>query len=265
MKGWVVYDSEGAKRNAWFMQKLIDECRGLGLDVEGKILDAPDEKLPLPDFAIVRTMNTQIGEWLDEKGVRLFNNARLQKTACDKWETYLFCKQNDIPVLDTKLVGEEPPFAYPFVVKARDGHGGSEVFLCREEKEWKTLCKRIEKTRYIAQPLCDETGKDMRVYMLGGRVLAAMLRTSKSDFRSNFSLGGKAEVAQVDESQRQILNRVARLLSPDFCGVDFIRHQGKWIVNEMEDPVGARMLYEHTDMDVAREFANYINQKIAKN
>ena len=262
MKGWVLYDSEGAKRNAWFMQKLVDECRALGLDVDGKILGGTDEKAALPDYAVVRTMNGEIAEWLHEKGVRLFNAYSLHKIACDKWETYLFCRENNISVMDTKLLGDEPPFSYPFVVKSRDGHGGSEVFLCKGEEDWVAVAKRTDKTRFIAQPLCDEAGKDMRVYLLGDEVLAAMLRTSTCDFRSNFSLGGRAQRAQVDDGQKQILKKVTALLSPDFCGVDFIRHRGEWILNEIEDPVGTRMLYEHTDIDAARELARYVYEKI---
>ena len=266
MKGWVVYDSEGAKRNAWFVEKLLTELRSLGLSVEKKIFNCPMPTTVFPDFAIVRTMNTQISEWLDGNGVRVFNNPMTAKIACDKWQTYLFCKQNEIPVLEARLIeGDLPPFDFPFVVKSRDGHGGSEVYLCGEKASWDSLLSKIDRERFIAQPLCDEVGKDMRVYMLGGKVLAAMLRSSHTDFRSNFSLGGRATKAKVDDSQKRILAKVNALISPDFCGVDFIRHKGEWILNEIEDPVGTRMLYEHTDIDAAQAYVRHIYDKLVNN
>ena len=49
---------------------------------------------------------------------------------------------------------------------------------------------QVGKWTFVAQSLCDEPGVDMRVYVLGGEVLAAVRRTSRSDFRSNFKLGG---------------------------------------------------------------------------
>ena len=94
--------------------------------------------------------------------------------------------------------------------------------------------------------------------MLGGEVLAAAKRTSLSDFRSNFSLGGKAEIVPVPKEVKATLEKVYRALGCDFVGVDFIRHNGEWILNEIEDVVGTRMLYSLTDIDAARVYVEYV-------
>lgn len=263
MKGWLVYDGAGAKRNAWFIEKLQQEFSLLGHQLSLRIAG---DGMPFdrPNFVIVRTIDPKINAFFEEKGIPVFNNARTASIACDKWQTYLFCKEHDLPVMETKLMDGSQPFDFPFVLKSRDGHGGSEVYLVREEKEWEEKKKTLEWSRFIAQPLCDETGKDMRVYLLGGDVLAAMLRTSSTDFRSNFSLGGRAEKCRPTNKQLQILKTVKQALAPDFCGVDFIRQKGEWVLNEIEDAVGTRMLYKHTDIDAARAYARHISYQLSR-
>jgi glutathione synthase/RimK-type ligase-like ATP-grasp enzyme len=94
--------------------------------------------------------------------------------------------------------------------------------------------------------------------MLGDRVLAAVKRTSKSDFRSNFSLGGNAELTVLEDSERQIVERIAKDLGSDLIGIDFIRHNGGWVLNEIEDVVGTRMLYSLTDLDAAKIYVKHV-------
>jgi glutathione synthase/RimK-type ligase-like ATP-grasp enzyme len=98
--------------------------------------------------------------------------------------------------------------------------------------------------------------------MLGGEILSAAKRTSTSDFRSNFSLGGKAEIVSVPDEVKDVLRTVNTHLGCDFVGVDFIRHDGRWILNEIEDMVGTRMLYSLTDIDAAKEYVEYIIKKV---
>ena len=99
--------------------------------------------------------------------------------------------------------------------------------------------------------------------MLGGEVLAAAKRSSLSDFRSNFSLGGKAEIVHVPKEVKDVLGKVYSALGCDFVGVDFIRHDGKWILNEIEDVVGTRMLYSLTDIDAAKIYVEYVINKLS--
>ena len=96
---------------------------------------------------------------------------------------------------------------------------------------------------------------------MGGRVIASVLRTSKTDFRSNFSLGGEAALV---EAPPEVLNMALKLsdyLLADYIGVDFIKDHGKWIVNEVEDAAGARMLYSLTDLDAADMYMCHICEK----
>lgn len=266
MRGVLIYDSVGKTRNEWFIGRLTESAEALGHHLDLVVCDgnyAPEEK---PDFAIVRTINPRINEHLERLGVPTFNNAKTSRIANDKWQTYLLAKEVGIPVMDTKkptsLQSAVDSFPYPFIVKAVDGHGGSEVFSVKDEEECREVISRLGLHRIITQKKCSEVGVDMRVYMLGGEILAAAKRTSHSDFRSNFSLGGSAEIVDVPDEIKGILKTVYGSLKCDFVGVDFIRHGGKWILNEIEDVVGTRMLYSLTDMDAAKIYVEHVIKKL---
>ena len=243
--GWLIYNQEGATRNAWFIERLQEEMQKNGVSLRLVIADIPAQlPLGMPDFAIVRAMNADINAEMQKRGVRTVNNTQTALIAGDKWQTYLLCKQLEIPVLHTVLASEKQveSFVYPCVVKSRFGHGGSQVFWAENaEKAWQIVKENPE--NYILQTPCDCLGQDTRVYAVGDKMIACIKRTSSSDFRSNFSLGGKAEVVDITDEQQRIVERLQAHLGFDFIGVDFMPHAGGIVLNEMEDAAGTRMLY----------------------
>ena len=266
MRGLLFYDQAGAERNAWFIDRMVSVARENGDELIPVITDSISEALsrctPLPDFAVVRTISPQLSRELEKMNVPTYNNARVAEIANDKYATYLYARRLGIAVMDTVSVtceGDIPDgITYPRVMKTVDGHGGSEVFLVNSLEECKEILALHPNRRFVLQELSSQPGVDMRVYILGGEVLAAVKRTSKSDFRSNFSLGGKAELYELDQKEKDAVQRIARDLGADLCGIDFIRHRGEWVLNEIEDVVGTRMLYSLTDTDAAEVYIKYV-------
>ncbi len=297
MRGWLIYDRAGAERNAWFIEECIRVAKGLGLDLELRVVEPSKRALgvdvdelsgcvlggalgvehgglsewgipdtELPDFALVRTIAPWMNARLEGLGVRVFNRYSVARVANDKWESYRFAKGLGLPVMPTELVAgcvEGSPFGYPAVVKSRDGHGGAEVFLVENADEWRALVARVDVARFIVQPLCDEAGKDLRVYVLGGEVLAGVFRVSEKDFRSNYSLGGSVQRIPAPMETVEMVRKLHAELGLDFVGVDFIRHGGRWVFNEMEDSVGCRMLYQTSEIDAVREYVGYVAECVA--
>jgi RimK family alpha-L-glutamate ligase len=261
MRGWLCYDKEGAERNEWFIARLIEKAKNQGLDLSLQIIENTDFAfIDLPDFAIVRFICPKLNGWLQARGVRVFNNAKTADIACDKWHTYAFLLNHGMPVLETELaLAHDLP--YPFVAKTRDGHGGKEVFWIENERDFEAVCSRFDAGKLIVQRPASVLGKDMRVYAIGGEIIAGVLRTSQADFRSNFSLGGGIELAEVDEKQREIVAKIHEKTGFDFIGVDFFPTEEGWVVNELEDSAGARMLYALSDIDIAEEMIKRIVSK----
>lgn len=266
MRGLLIYDEAGYERNKWFAGQLIASADKLGCQLDLAIYKGERDFDCSVDFAVVRTIAPEINEYFEAHGIPTFNNSKTSRIANDKWQTYLFAKELGLSVMHTLKPASHENISdeldYPFVLKAIDGHGGSEVFLVDNEQKCKELFTSIGKNRLIIQEFCSESGVDMRVYMLGGEVLAAARRTSTSDFRSNFSLGGNAEIVSVPSAVQRVAKQVCHALGCDLVGIDFIRHRGEWILNEIEDVVGTRMLYSLTSIDAAYEYVKHIVNKI---
>ena len=266
MKGWLIYDEIGAARNEWFIGECLRYAKEYGLDLRLQVVqgDCPDEELP--DFALVRTIAPTLSERLEKAGVRVFNRAEVSAVANDKWYTHQRALVLDLPVMATLISSvceDGSPFGYPVVVKKRDGHGGSEVYKADTAEQYRALWQGRKPADYVTQAICSELGKDMRVYLLGGKILGAVLRTSETDFRSNFSLGGRVECVPVPHEIEEMVQKLHKNLQTDFVGMDFIRHGGEWVLNEIEDVVGSRMLYKSAGLDVAKAYIEYVAKTIA--
>ena len=109
---------------------------------------------------------------------------------------------------------------------------------------------------------CNTLGKDLRVWAVGGKIITAILRESNSDFRSNFCLGGSATVYQLRDKEINLVEKIINLVKSDYIGIDFLFHKGELVFNEIEDTVGARMVYEKTDIDILKIYCDYIKREM---
>lgn len=260
MKLWLIYDKFGAERNRRYINFYFEKCKKKNIDLNLKIVEDGLDFTSLPDGAIVRTVNPPLSQKLEDLGVKVYNSARLSRVANDKMNTYLYLKEKGISLPETYLVTESftPPF-YPIVLKPAAGHGGRDVEMINNYSEYLSYLSRVhEKT--VAQMPVSDIGKDLRVYVVGNKIVKAMLRTSKNDFRSNFCLGGSAEEYALSDWEKSRVKKVMDCFDIAFAGLDFIFHRGKIIFNEIEDVVGARMLYTYTDIDIVEEYLDFITQ-----
>ena len=217
----------------------------------------------------MRFVNPVVSQRLENQGVRVVNNFRTARVCNDKWLTYQFVQSLGLPILPTRLIFRESAgggsvqrtddidpqlpagWEYPVVLKSRFGHGGTEVFWANSPDALRQAFRKIPDASAVIQKPASDLGKDVRVYILNGQILAAMLRQSNSDFRSNFCLGGSASPYRLTDDETALVKRITDRLPLDFAGIDFIFDQGRIIFNEIEDVVGCRMLYSITDLDPA--------------
>ncbi len=263
MKGLLVYTTKDAQVNGWFINHLIEEAEKLGAELELVLCDdavAFDAKLyENYDFCINRSRFHEINCKLKAFGVRCFNNTKTIEIANDKYKTHELCRALGVPVMETCLFTKESAesIEYPCVLKSVSGHGGKEVFWLESKEDLQSTTLEPHK-QYILQKPCSHTGVDVRVYVLGGEIVAGVKRSSENSFRSNYTLGGKAEVFEVTKEQRQAISCLQKELQTDYAGFDFILNNGEWVLNEIEDAVGSRMLYSLYDFDIVILLLKYI-------
>lgn len=239
MSGVLLYTKEEAERNAFSVEKY-KKYLGVALVDENYRGDA--------DFVINRTNDYKIGEYFEKKGIRVFNPSSLSRLANDKQLCYEFMEKNGITVMPVNYKG------VPVIKKKIDGAGGKEVFMLNKAEPFEK--------GYVYQMPCDTLGKDLRVWVIGGKIITAVLRESKTDFRSNFCLGGSAIPYNLNEKEIVQVQKVISLVKCDYAGFDFLFHRGELVFNEIEDTVGARMVYSVSDIDIIKLYCDYIKNNV---
>lgn len=275
--GWILYTEFESARNRCYIELYEKACRKYGMSIELGIFKPPrkwgvEEKQRLveltakecPAFVVNRTRDYLLAKAFEELGVRVYNNSQVAELGNDKAKAYRYMQKRGIAVMPTVYGVEEPPKQYPAVVKSCGGHGGTQVYLLKDISQWmewkRSVCQ--PDVRYLVQQAASDAGRDVRVYIVGNRIVAALLREAEDDFRSNLCLGGKAGLYELSSAQRGLVERAVSQLTIGMAGIDFIFHHGEFVFNEIEDMAGARGLYSLTDYDIADEYVKYIQEDL---
>lgn len=243
MSGILIYSKKEAERNSFAIKKFKEN-----LDIKLVFEDEIDYRIK-PDFVINRTNNGSIAENFEKQGVKVFNPSSLSYLANDKQACYEFMSKNSVEIMPINYK------KYPLVVKPKNGKGGIGVRLIESGEI-------PDDDNLVYQKVASDKGKDLRVWLIGDKIVASILRESKTDFRSNFCLGGSASVYELSKEEKELVLRIASLIDYDYIGIDFVFNNGKIVFNEIEDTVGARMVYSVTDKDILKEYCDYIKNYI---
>lgn len=279
MTGWLVYRREDVQRNQFFINKWMES--GAARNVSMKLVTLEELSFGVksnqpfllrhgqnkrPAFIVMRVQQPLLSLHLESMDIPVFNNAHVARICNDKRLTHN-ALQGIVPMMDTAFVEADTfkrSFDFPVVVKAAHSCGGRHVFLCQDEQSYRLALNACAPDAVVVQPLCDTPGKDVRVYVLGNRIVQTMMRfSSDGDFRSNLGQGGNAQPYSLDAETRQYVERILGQFSFDLAGIDFIFHQGKLVFNEIEDAVGTRMLYIHTNMDIVAMYLDHIVKRLS--
>lgn len=256
MYGWIIYNRDDAKRNENYIGWYIEKFKNKGVRLELIYTDEIDYE-NVPDFAIVRAIRPDITKKLESNGVRCFNNSFVSEICNDKALTYKYVSERGVEIMPTYYSTEEVK-GFPVVIKPKNSHGGDRVNMAESYDELMKLMPLYEWDNYVIQAVASDRGKDLRVYVIGNKIITAMLRESKTDFRSNFCLGGQASVYNLNSEEIKKVEKITKLFDFDFVGIDFVFDNGKIIFNEIEDVVGSRMVYTYTDIDIVDLYISYI-------
>jgi gamma-F420-2:alpha-L-glutamate ligase len=269
MKGWLVYEAQNVQRNCFFIDRWMQAAKAETVDLRlvktnelaygirrgdpFLLLSGQDE---MPAFIVMRCNQPLLSRHAENMGIVVFNNSKVARICNDKRLTHSLLA-GQVPMMDTAFLAPNAfyaPFPFPLVIKGVLGCGGREVYRADDSSQYQEALKAITPDHAVVQPLCDEPGRDMRVYVLGDKIIACMLRCSTADFRSNIGLGAASKPVDLPEQVREYVAIIQSHFSFGLAGIDFIFHQGQPVFNEIEDAVGTRMLYMHTGHDIAREY-----------
>ena len=282
--GWLLYEEADLAQNRDFAAYLTREGEKRGLTLEtvrmsqlslgvaegGALRMRIGGRDTLPGFVIARHRDALVSEHFERMGVPVFNGSRVCALCNDKRRTHQFLA--GLPMLATRFVNHRYAVApqegaYPLVLKPAASHGGDRVALVANEYEWREAADEILPQDLLEQQLAGDAGSDLRVYVLFGQVVAAVMRTARRGIVSNFKRGGSVALhtltARESDLARQVIDRFAQAGAPlCLAGVDFLYHHGEPVLSEVEDVVGSRMLYQASDIDIAALYLDALRTRV---
>ena len=269
----------GAKRAGIDMRTATNADFFVGLD-DGLVKALPQNDLKDVDFILFWNKDVFLGRALERMGYRLYNCADAIEACDNKALTFEMlqglCRMprtikipmtfNTIGYDDLSFEDHiEKELGYPYVIKECLGSYGGQVYLAESKEIAHSILKKIEGKDCIAQEFISSSrGRDLRAYVVGSSVVAAMERYNANDFRSNIANGGSATACIVTKEQERIAVEAVRKLGLDFAGVDLlIARGGTPLLCEVNSNAQFRGLKDATGIDITDALFEHITKSYA--
>ncbi len=157
----------------------------------------------------------------------------------------------------------------PLVVKLLEGTQGKGVVLAETMKAAESVIDAFRELHadFLVQEFIKEAGgSDVRCFVVGNKVVAAMQRTAKEgEFRSNLHRGGSAEITKLSPQERATAVKAARTMGLNVAGVDLLRSSRGPLVMEVNSSPGLEGIELATGKDVAGMIFDFIETNAAPN
>lgn len=152
----------------------------------------------------------------------------------------------------------------PVIIKLARGTHGNGVVLAETKKAAKSVLQAFyvmdqDGTNILLQEFVKESaGMDIRVFVVGGKVVASMKRQSlDDDFRSNLHQGGAGETIKLTDEERKTAIKAARSMGLNLAGVDLMRSARGPLILEVNSSPGFG-IEQVTNRDVATAIIEYV-------
>ncbi len=156
----------------------------------------------------------------------------------------------------------------PHVIKLNEGSQGQGVLLAEKRSASQSVIEAFRGlyANFLVQEFIREAnGADIRCFVVGGKVVAAMRRQGREgEFRSNLHRGGSATPAELSAAETDIALRAARVMSLNVAGVDLLRSRRGPLVLEVNSSPGLEGIEAATGVDVGGEIIDYIVRRVRK-
>jgi len=174
-----------------------------------------------------------------------------------------FCRSpDDIDDL-IKMVG-----GAPLVIKLLEGTQGIGVVLAETRKAAESVIEAfmgLNANIMVQEYIKEAGGADIRCFVVGGKVVAAMRRQAQpGEFRSNLHRGGTAEVVKITPEERSTAVRAAKVMGLNVAGVDLLRSNHGPVVMEVNSSPGLEGIEAVTGKDIAGMIIGFLENHAAE-
>lgn len=240
---------------------------------EGKSLPEMDIVIARPNFIEEPGLHAHVVRALLKHGLQVINGLPSYGPVKNKIEQIQEFDRFSLPY-PKSIICKKPEFAkdaarligFPVIIKVAFGTVGSGVFYADSEETFGPIADYLQirdRNPIIVQKFIAEAErKDLRVFVVGGEIVAAMERTApERDVRANATHGGIGSPVTLSQTESQLAIRVANNFGLEIAGVDLIRsHEGPLVLEVNANP-GFTELEKATGIDVANAIINYAKEK----
>ncbi len=215
---------------------------------------------------------------LERAGIPIVNSRECMELASDKYRTYLRLQEYGLTQPKTVLLPKEEQMEqavkeletdYPIIMKTLRGSKGVGVLFIESERALISLVQLLFKQDKSADLLIQEykeTKFDVRVLVLGGKIIATMQRdVLEGDFRSNYSQGAKVKTYNLTDLEIEQCLRAAKAINGQFTAVDFIpsddTEKNPPFILEVNSSPGTEGIEEANDMNIVKIVIQHFNKK----
>jgi len=115
----------------------------------------------------------------------------------------------------------------------------------------------------IQEYIKEAGGADIRCFVIGGKVVAAMQRQARDgEFRANLHRGGQAVTVKLTAEERAMASRAAKAIGLDVAGVDILRSERGPLVIEVNSSPGLEGIEMTSGKDIAAAMIQYIEENV---
>jgi len=272
-------------------ERFIEEADKYGIDFSVVFADEIDlivsrddrksiryrnDIVALPDTLLARTgsgtgyFNLSVLRQFERLNVPTLPNSAAIEASKDKMYANQILAQAGLPIPKTMLTRfpckaelVEKQVGFPCVIKVVTGSHGAGVYLCENAKQFEDLSELISSLDFKNSMIVQEyiqysEGRDLRVIVIGGRVIGAMQRTSvDGSFKANISRGGQGEAYDVDDEMEMLSIQVAKVLDLDIAGVDLLFHPDGYRICEANSAPGFKGFEEALGINIPQKVFDY--------
>lgn len=233
-----------------------------------------------PDFVVFLDKDILLARFLKLQGIQVFNDPEVIERCDNKANQYIQLAKHQIPMPKTIIAPKVYPaftirdsgyyekvletLSLPIIIKEGRGSFGMKVYLIETEEDFYEKVEELRGIDYVFQQfIATSKGRDVRVNIVGGKIVAAMYRHSETDFRANITNGGTAEVVTLTAAQEKIAIEAAVAVGAEFAGVDLLFGENETpLVCEVNAAAHIRNILNVTGINVADAMIQYILEEI---
>lgn len=268
---------------------LLEAGQKLGIDLKLKtnaelVMDITEGEYNLEaDFILFWDKDVKLAYYLEQLGYPVFNSSKAIGICDDKALTHLELMKAGLPMPRTiiapktfdnigytnyKFLREvELRLGYPVVIKESFGSFGQQVYLAYNYDELLEKVKECGAKPLIFQEFINSSfGRDLRLQVVGGRVIASMYRyADNGDFRANITIGGKMQCYEPTKEQCDLALQCCSIIGLDFAGVDLLfGEDDKPMICEVNSNAHFKNIFDCTGVNAAEEIMVYILEKVSE-